>query len=40
MEVYMDNKELYNDEREKRWAMAKKKEPEAIAAICRILERI
>lgn len=36
----MDNKELYNDEREKRWAMAKKKEPEAIAAVCRILERI
>lgn len=34
----MDNKQRYNGEREKRWMMAKKKEPEAIAAICRILE--
>lgn len=35
----MDNKALYNAEREKRWTMAKEKEPEAIAAICHILEQ-
>ena len=29
----MDNKELYNQDREKRWGMAKEKEPEAIEAI-------
>lgn len=33
----MDNRELYNRERNRRWNMAKEKEPEAIEAICRIL---
>ena len=36
----MDNQILYNQERTKRWNMAKDKEPEAIDAICKILTRI
>lgn len=36
----MNNRDLYNQEREKRWTMAKDKEPEAIAAICNILSSV
>ena len=35
----MDNRELYNRERNRRWSMAKEKEPEAIDTICRILRQ-
>lgn len=35
----MDNRELYNRERKRRWSMAKGKEPEAIDTICRILRQ-
>lgn len=35
----MDNRELYNRERNRRWSMAKGKEPEAIDTVCRILRQ-
>ena len=36
----MNNKDLYNQERKKRWKMAKDKEPEAIGVICDILSTV